>query len=330
MKLEVDSENKIQYRLYTKPTDARLYLRTDSFHPPHVFRSVAFSQMLRVANRNSQTSTRRTDLDQLKIDLQRSGHKKETLDRLEVDVLQHREEPRNRGDQVEEQADDSIVFAVPYFKELPELRSLVHEMMDDIQTLTGPIKITIAAKKGRSVGNAVLRNSAIGRTPVDSSADRTQACGAPRCMTCPHMCKSGDVFVINGKDLVVPGKHDCKTKNCIYMAQCTICNQMVGDSTTVVSEDSYIGQTMQKFHMRINGHRSSFNERDYKKYALSIHAFERHADGDFNSDNFSLNIYKFVVIKDCSPRLLNREEFRYIEGFRTNALGLNRCKVERG
>ena len=51
--LYLDSENKIQYKLYTKPTDARNYLRTDSLNPNHVFNSVAFSQMQRVANRNS-------------------------------------------------------------------------------------------------------------------------------------------------------------------------------------------------------------------------------------------------------------------------------------
>ena len=51
--LYLDDQNKVQYKIYTKPTDARNYLRTDSFHPPHVFRSVAFSQMLRVVSRNS-------------------------------------------------------------------------------------------------------------------------------------------------------------------------------------------------------------------------------------------------------------------------------------
>ena len=80
---------------------------------------------------------------------------------------------------------------------------------------------------------------------------------------------------------------------------------------------------MQKFHERVNGHRSDFNFNDYKKSALSLHAFEHHGD------RFSIDNYKFAILKECNPRSLNREEFRYIEKFRTNCLGLNRCKVER-
>ncbi|KAL5264455.1 hypothetical protein ACHWQZ_G005523 [Mnemiopsis leidyi] len=84
--LYLDEQNKVQYKIYKKPTDARNYLRTDSFHPPHVFRSVAFSQMLRVVSRNSQENTRYEDMEQLKTDLKRSGHDLEQLEDLEPAV----------------------------------------------------------------------------------------------------------------------------------------------------------------------------------------------------------------------------------------------------
>ena len=35
--LYLDDQNQIQYKLFTKETDARLYLKTNSFHPPHGF-----------------------------------------------------------------------------------------------------------------------------------------------------------------------------------------------------------------------------------------------------------------------------------------------------
>ena len=84
--LYLDEEDKIQYKLYTKPTDARNYLRTDSFHPPHVFKSVAFSQMLRVVNRNSRDDTCKADLEVLKTDLVRSGQNPVVLNKLETKV----------------------------------------------------------------------------------------------------------------------------------------------------------------------------------------------------------------------------------------------------
>ncbi len=59
------------------------------------------------------------------------------------------------------------------------------------------------------------------------------------------------------------------------------------------------------------------------KSALSLHVFENHPD------DFSLDIYKFCIVKSVHPLRLNREEFKYIEKYRTNCMGINRCKVER-
>ena len=80
---------------------------------------------------------------------------------------------------------------------------------------------------------------------------------------------------------------------------------------------------MQKFHERASGHRACFNAVDYKKSDLSIHAM------DYHPDHFNMDIYEFAVVREVSPRSLNREEFRVIERFKTNCVGLNRCKVER-
>ena len=62
-----------------KETDARLFLQTESFHPKHVFKSVVFSQMIRVIQRNSQDHTSVEDLCELKNDLTRCGHAEETF-----------------------------------------------------------------------------------------------------------------------------------------------------------------------------------------------------------------------------------------------------------
>lgn len=59
--LKIDDNGLIQYSLYKKPTDSRLYLKTGSFHPRHVFDSVAYSQLLRVSKRNSGDSEEDTN-----------------------------------------------------------------------------------------------------------------------------------------------------------------------------------------------------------------------------------------------------------------------------
>ena len=66
VQLTLGEDNQIEYKLFKKETDARLYLNTDSFHPQHVFRSVVFSQMIRVIQRNSKDVTCVEDLAELK------------------------------------------------------------------------------------------------------------------------------------------------------------------------------------------------------------------------------------------------------------------------
>ena len=322
--LYLDEDNKIQYKLYTKPTDARNYLRTDSFHPPHVFNSVAFSQMLRVVNRNSRDDTRLADLEVLKADLKRSGQSQFKLDRLEPAALSRCYSTPTRDAPQDRNQTSSLVFPVDYFEELPQLKQLVTELQDDISRLLGPTKITVAARKRRSIANRVLRNGAICEIPRASEGGWSQKCGGGRCGACILMSEGGDVFNINGQLLSVPENHNCKTHNCIYCAQCTICNQIVlALHTDSDKEDTYFGQTLQKMHLRINGHRSKFNMLDYEKSALALHAYEHHPD------QFTIDIFKFAIMKSCHPLRLNREEFRFIEKFNTNCSGINRCKVQR-
>ena len=190
--------NKIQYKLYT---DARNYLRTDSFHPNHVFNSAAFSQMLRVANQNSKEDTRKSDIKQLKSDLHRSGHgMMAKLDNLEGKVRGIVEyacyprrgvSPRNHG------CIPRSVFLRATTVTL--LKTVLQDIESVVEALLGPSKIIVASENGCSIDNNVLRNSSVCRAPTadSSTSNWVQRCNAPRCLTCKHMCKAGDVFVIN-------------------------------------------------------------------------------------------------------------------------------------
>ena len=78
--LYIDIHNKIQFQSYTKPTDARRYLRPPSFHRRSVFNSVPLSQMIRTIERNSTLTTEKEEMEKMKADLIRSGYKKEELE----------------------------------------------------------------------------------------------------------------------------------------------------------------------------------------------------------------------------------------------------------
>ena len=73
---------------------------------------------------------------------------------------------------------------------------------------------------------------------------------------------------------------------------------------------------------RTSGHISCFNDKDkVEKSALSMHAKECHIE------SFSLETFSISVVKRVSPQQLRREEFKFIDKFRTASLGLNRYKA---
>ena len=59
----------------------------------------------------------------------------------------------------------------------------------------------------------------------------------------------------------------------------------------------------------------------WEKSALSMHARDKHQN-DFSLDNFSV-----AVVKKVSPQQLRREEFRFVDKYKTIPQGLNRYKV---
>ena len=103
---------------------------------------------------------------------------------------------------------------------------------------------------------------------------------------------------------------NCKSRNIIYMWVCKLCD----------GKEVYFGRTTQECHDRTSGHRGSFTDEKLDKSALSMHA------NDVHQTRFSLDIFSVAVIKKVSPQRLRREEFKFIDKYRTNSLGLNRYK----
>ena len=158
--LFIDQDGFIQYRLYRKPTDSRMYLKTHSFHPRHVFDSVAYSQLHRVKRRNSDPVIEAEDLQQLKSDLVKCGHKDKKIEEL----LNKLNGPKQQQPKKNE---DVITLVVPYFQEIAELKNVVQDLQEDICILAGQeTKVLVAARKGQSIGNKVVKNNKLCETPA--------------------------------------------------------------------------------------------------------------------------------------------------------------------
>ena len=212
---------------------------------------------------------------------------------------------------------------VDQFQELKQLKKLLKDLEPDINDIVGKeTTVLIATRKGKSISNKVVKNGSLCQSEVPSSD--SQRCGGKGCLSCPLLNKKkGESMTVNGSIKVSTPKRNftCKTRNTIYLAQCSEC----GDNDQ--AESHYVGQTMQPMHLRINGHRNCFDPNyDFdtiKESALALHAFEKH------QDKFQLGIFDFMILDSVNPQKLNRYESRAIGELRANVLGLNRMKIQK-
>ena len=158
-----------------------------------------------------------------------------------------------------------------------------------------------------SIGNKLVQNKQLS---TEHTLLLNQKCNATNCQQCPLVNTSNKVTV-NDKRIPLAKTLNCKSRNVIYLWQCKLCRK----------DDSYFGRTMQKTHKRTNTHRGCFNDPSkWEDSALSMHA--RNAHGE----NFDLKNFEISLIKKCSPQRIRREEFKYIDKFKTRIFGINRYK----
>ena len=298
--LYLDDENKIQYRSYTKPTDAKRYLRPQSFHPRSVFRSVPLSQMIRTIERNSIAETEQEEMEKMIQDFERSGYQREELKKIEEKARQQINTERNTSES------DTLTFPLFYFEDIYSFKKILSDHQDDLQQIIGNTKIIMAIKKNPSIGNTTVRNKVLS---FENKQLENQKCGASNCLQCP-LVNTGASATINGLQVKTAKSLNCKSRNVIYLWQCQICE----------NDNSYFGRTIQKSHERTNTHRRCFSEEKWEDSALSMHSHNNHEE-QFNLENF-----KITLVKKCSPQRIRREEFKYIDRYRTRTRGINRYK----
>ena len=229
-----------------------------------------------------------------------SGYNADEIENLKEKAIAKANNVREDSEQ-----EDTLVFPVHFFDKLKEFKSVVYGLKGEITELIGETRVMFAIKKHGSIGNMMVKNKELS---MKENTTNGQKCNGPGCMQCPLVNKE-QLSIVNGESVVAPRHLNCKSKNIIYLWTCKLC------------AEAYFGRTTQACHNRTNGHRSCFNNEDkWDKSALSMHAKDAHPN------NFSLNIFNVSVIKKVSPQVIRREEFKFIDQYRTLSMGLNRYK----
>ena len=297
----LDENNIIHYNGFSKPTDSKRYLNPSSFHPQSVFKVIPFSQFLRTLRNNSKRESAMRELEISAKQFENSGYRKDDLDKLKQDAINKANEPPIDRDDVE-----TIVFPLHYFDGVKQLKEVIRSLSTEFQTLIGDVRIMLAMKKRNSIGNTIVKNKQLS-FPVTATGQR---CNSGGCLQCPAVINQKEI-IVNKIPVTIPKSLNCKSKNIVYLWICKLCS----------GPEAYFGRTTQESHNRTSGHRQCFCEEKWDKSALSMHAKEVHGQ------QFSMNNFSVAVIKKVSPQNLRREEFRYIEKYKTKQLGLNRYKV---
>ena len=192
---------------------------------------------------------------------------------------------------------DTLTFPLFHFKDIDAFKKIIKDAETDLLTIIGNTKIVMAVKKNPSIGNSVVRNKLLS---FEETQLENQKCGGPGCMQCP-LSNTNTTEHVNNKRLKLPQTLNCKSRNVIYLWQCRLCDE----------ENSYFGRTILKAHERTNHHRSCFNDEKWEDSALSMHSKTVHAT------RFSLTNFKISLVKKVSPQRIRREEFKYIDKYRT-------------
>ena len=246
----------------------------------------------------------------MKEDLKKCGYTDSQLDVATTRAVEKLSNDSKRSDEDYE----PIILATLYFKNSYKLRKLLHELTDDIKLVTGCniTKPILAHKRGKNIKDNITRNKDFARPAVvNSSQHDSQRCTTRGCKTCELLDEALSPAQTNSHCHKLPHNLTCKSKNVIYFAQCKLCKNVQG---------SYVGQTQQPFHKKVNNHRYIYHNSP-EKSPLAYHSTHKHM-GTLN-----FNEFRFYILQQSAPTNLDRLENMYIQKFRCRTLGLNRCNI---
>ena len=342
---------KLTTDLYKKETDANRYLNYSSCHPRHMFKSIVYSQALRCRRIINDEHLFLNRLLELRSYFLKSSYPEHIVDEQ---IEKVKTIPRTLVYKEKKMSDqDFVPWVVTYgagFEEAKKEVNGVNEILANSSTWSQgektperPLHMRVISRRSPNVKDLLYKRRSIALSPnlpvssasssssyYNANVRTTVPCTSPGkrkrgrpCQSCKLM--SNVPVIKNNSQTATSTGGNCKSKCLIYAAQCKICDK----------NNTYIGKTVQEFHCRINGHRSSYYEivRGYNKHkenfsvvsddtnVLGAHLFAKHGKNkneDFNS-NFTFTILKFV-----SPSTIRINEQSYIESLNTlYPFGLN-------
>ena len=122
------------------------------------------------------------------------------------------------------------------------LRSLLHNITEDLRTVTGEnqLRPILANKRGPNIGDKITKNKEL--CSEDRLSDlqilfssemqqhQNQKCNTKRCKSCCLFVESSTFVEAGGFSHVLPRNLTCKSRNIVYIFQCKLCHNSRGQT----------------------------------------------------------------------------------------------------
>ena len=238
--------------LYSKPTDAHMYLNTSSNHPKHVIKNIPKGQFIRIRRICSNLNDYKSNSNILSVFLQKRGYSREAL----TDVINNVAKIKRDElllDKEKPKKDPQTIFVSEWHPSLSKLPSILKKhfhLLESDQELTRifPTPPSVAFRRPKSLRNHLIR-SQLSSPAKDEANTCTLKCG--RCKICRSLSSSKEISNPKVKNTTQKIKDygTCSSRNLIYAVRCTKCNCL------------YIGQTGEKLQDRMSKHRYDIRKR---------------------------------------------------------------------
>ena len=311
--VEIQHE-KLETQLYTKPTDAHLYLRPDSCHPYHIFKSIPYSQSLRIRRICSNEQNADKHLNNLSNQLQLRGYRSNT-----VDAAIDKAKQISRSDlltyKVSDRKSDRVPLVLTYDSRFAQTSQIINKHMHLLYQSERMKHVfkeppLVSFRRSRNLQDLLVSSKL--KNPVDHEEE------TPGFTKCPSAKCSLRNFIKEGQKFTSTVTHQSFTINShihdkmswiIYLITCRKCAQQ------------YVGKTKTTLYIRFNNHKSDIklhNTSKSKNLPIGRH---------FSSPGHSVNDISIMGIeqihKQSDEVILRRERYWILKLQTLHPKGIN-------
>lgn len=251
----LDDNGIISTTVYTKPTDAHMYLHFQSCHPSHQKRGSPYSQLLRIKRICSKETDFLHNAKRLLQNYSQRGYPDHLLsEALDKALSVTRDSLLETKEKDNSQSETPLFCILPYSPNNPPVKQIVDQYWPIIEADT---TLSCLYDKRTVIGHTRaknLRDSLVHSRlrypppPTPAPTDRdipnpTKVCKNASCRYCPLLDHSGKVLsTTTGRYYIVPQWFTCRFNNLIYCITCRRCNSQ------------YVGQTKLTIMSRFQKH----------------------------------------------------------------------------